>query len=63
MTTFRATAAALVGVLALSACSAEKVVDRTVDGTLFAGRTVVKTGVGAGKLVVRGTRAVVPGGE
>ena len=43
----------------LSACSTEKVVDRTIDTTLFAGKTVVKTGVGATKLVVRGTGAVV----
>lgn len=48
-----------VAVIALSACSTEKVVDRTVDTTLFAGRTVVKTGVGAGKLAVRGGNAVV----
>lgn len=55
-------AAAFAAAITLSACSTEKVVDRTVDTTLFAGKTVVKTGVGAGKLVVRGGRAVVPGG-
>lgn len=43
----------------LSACSAERVVDRSIDTTLFAGKTVVKTGVGAGKLVVRGTGAAI----
>ena len=48
--------------ITLSACSTEKVVDRTVDTTLFAGKTVVKTGVGAGKLVVRGGKADIPGG-
>ncbi|CTQ48623.1 hypothetical protein [Jannaschia donghaensis] len=47
----------------LSACSAERVVDRTVDTTLFAGKTVVKTGVGAGKLVVRGTGAAIGYGD
>lgn len=50
-------------VAGLSACSAEKVVDRTVDTTLFAGKTVVKTGVGATKLVVRGTGAALRGGQ
>lgn len=43
----------------LSACSAEKVVDNTVDGTLFVGRTAVKGVVGAGKLAVRGTGAAI----
>lgn len=49
--------------ITLSACSTEKVVDRTVDTTMFAGRTVVKTGVGAGKLVVRGGNAIVRRGS
>lgn len=48
----------------LSACSAERVMDRPVDTTLFAGKTVVKTGEGPGKLVVRGSGAVIGhGGE
>ncbi|WP_342077646.1 hypothetical protein [Yoonia sp. SS1-5] len=49
----------LTGLVFLSACSAEKVVDRSVDSALFVGRTAVKGTVGAGKLVVRGTGAVV----
>jgi len=55
-------AAVFAAAITLSACSTEKVVDRTVDTTLFAGKTVVKTGVGAGKLVVRGGKAAIPGG-
>ena len=49
----------LTGVVLLSACSAEKVVDRSVDSALFVGRTAVKGTVGAGKLVVRGTGAAI----
>ncbi|WP_371156515.1 hypothetical protein [Jannaschia sp. 2305UL9-9] len=45
--------------ITLSACSAERIVDNTVDTGLFATKTVVKTGVGAGKLVVRGVGAAV----
>lgn len=48
---------------ALSACSAERAVDTTVDVGLFAGKTVVKTGVGATKLVVRGTGAALGYGQ
>ena len=59
MTGFRMIAVAAMATAALTACSTEKVVDRTVDGALFAGRTVVKTGVGAGKLVVRGANSAV----
>ncbi|SFR36484.1 hypothetical protein SAMN04488005_0978 [Yoonia tamlensis] len=50
---------ALVGAVALSACSTEKVVDNSVDGTLFVGRAAVKGVVGVGKLAVRGTGAAV----
>ncbi|RBW42332.1 hypothetical protein DS901_16720 [Loktanella sp. D2R18] len=45
--------------ITLSACTAEKVVDNTVGGTLFVGQTAVKGAVGAGKLVVRGTGAAI----
>ncbi|GIT91119.1 hypothetical protein JANAI62_15740 [Jannaschia pagri] len=51
--------ALVVAVATLSACSTEQVVDNTVDAGLFATRTVVKTGVGAGKLVVKGGSAAV----
>lgn len=61
MTRIRVIAVAAVLLTGLAACSTEKVVDRTVDTSLFAGRTVVKTGVGAGKLAVRGTGAAVRG--
>lgn len=50
---------AVVAATALSACSTERVVDNTVDGTLFVGRTAVKGVVGAGKLAVRGTGAAI----
>lgn len=50
---------ALIATTALSACSAEKAVDRTVDGTFFVGRTAVKGVVGVGKLAVRGTGAAI----
>ena len=50
---------ALIATTALSACTAERVVDNTVDSTLFVGRTAVKGVVGAGKLVVRGTGAAI----
>ena len=49
----------LVTVVALAACSTEKVVDNSVDGTLFVGRAAVKGVVGVGKLAVRGTGAAV----
>lgn len=55
--------AATAAAMALSACSTEKVVDGTVDSTLFLGRTAVKGTVGAGKLVVRGGHRLVTGGE
>ncbi|RED12982.1 hypothetical protein [Pontivivens insulae] len=51
--------AALALVLALGACSAEQVVDNTVDGTLFVGETAVRGAVGVGKLAVRGTGAAI----
>ncbi|WP_308918077.1 hypothetical protein [Jannaschia sp. LMIT008] len=63
MTTFRRIAIVLAAVTALGACSTEKVVDNTVDATLWTGKTVVKTGVGAGKLAVRGGRALVTRGN
>ncbi len=47
------------GVVVLTACSAEKAIDNTVDASLFATRTVVKGAVGAGKLVAKGTGAAV----
>ncbi|MFG5381581.1 hypothetical protein [Yoonia sp. R2-816] len=50
---------AAIAMIALSACSTEKVVDNTVDGTLFVGRAAVKGVVGAGKLAVRGTGAAI----
>ena len=50
---------AAISMIALSACTTEKVVDNTVDGTLFVGRTAVKGVVGAGKLAVRGTGAAI----
>ena len=53
----------LAATLAVSACSTEKVVDGTVDTALFAGRTVVKAGVGAGKAVVKGGHALVTDAE
>ncbi|MHA6346916.1 hypothetical protein [Roseivivax sp. CAU 1761] len=56
LTTLCATA-----VVALTACTAEKAVDNTVDASLFATRTVVKGAVGAGKLVAKGTNAAVRG--
>ncbi|MEM9798089.1 MAG: hypothetical protein AAF919_16470 [Pseudomonadota bacterium] len=59
MTSTRFALIAAFAAMTLSACSTEKAVDRTVDTTLFAGKTVVKTGVGAGKLAVRGTNAAV----
>jgi len=49
----------LSGVVLLSACSTEKVVDTSVDSALFVGRAAVKGTVGAGKLVVRGTGAAI----
>ena len=58
MTRIRLSVAALAATASLAACSAERVVDNTVDAGLFAGRTVVKTGVGAGKMVVKGGRAL-----
>lgn len=51
-------AAALFALLALAACSTEKAVDNTVDGTLFVTRTAVKGTVGAAKLAVKGTHAL-----
>ena len=51
--------AALIGVTVLAGCTTEKVVDNTVDASLFATRTVVKGTVGAGKLAVKGTSAAV----
>ncbi|WGH77607.1 hypothetical protein [Jannaschia ovalis] len=59
MTRFAKSAAALALIAGLAACSTEKVVDRSVDTGLFATRTLVKTGVGAGKVVVKGGGAVV----
>ncbi|WP_179380218.1 hypothetical protein [Jannaschia marina] len=56
---FTRIALAVALVAGVSACSAERVVDNTVDAGLFATKTVVKTGVGAGKLVVRGTHAAL----
>ena len=58
MTTMRAFALiAATGLLA--ACSTEQVVDNTFDAGAFATKTVVKAGVGAGRLVVRGGQAVL----
>jgi len=53
------TVLAVAAILAMSACSAEKVVDNTVDGTLWVGQAAVKGVVGTGKLVVRGTGAAI----
>lgn len=44
---------------ALAGCSGEKIVDRTVDSTLWVGKTAVKGTVGAGKLAVRGAGRVL----
>ncbi len=52
--------AALVGaIVALSACSTERVVDNTVDATGFVTKTAVKGTIGAGRLAVKGAKAVV----
>lgn len=45
----------LAAATALSACSGEQIVDRSVDSTLWVGKTAVKGTVGAGKIVARGT--------
>ncbi len=58
-TTFARTVMILTGIVFLSACSAEKVVDRSVDGGLFIANTAVKGAVGATKLAVRGTGAAI----
>lgn len=58
-TTFVRTVMILISIALLSACSTEKVVDRSVDSALFVGRTAVKGTVGAGKLVVRGAGAAI----
>ncbi|MCK0167593.1 hypothetical protein MWU52_08545 [Jannaschia sp. S6380] len=55
--------AVLLLAFALSACSAERAVDRTVDSTLWVGKTAVKGTVGAGKMVVRGGHALVTSEE
>ena len=49
----------IAAVLGLSACSAEKAFDNTVDGTLWVGKTAVKVGAGAVKLGAKGTAAAV----
>ena len=51
------------GAAVVSACSAERVVDRTVDGTLWVGKTAVKGTVGAGKVAARGIHSAVDGDE
>ena len=48
--------AALLTLMVMAACLTEKVVDNTVDASLFATKAVVKTTVGAGKLAVKGTK-------
>ncbi|MEM7643940.1 MAG: hypothetical protein AAF366_15640 [Pseudomonadota bacterium] len=50
-------------VAALSACSAGQIVDNTADAAAVTTRAVVQTGVGATKLVYRGGKALIPGGE
>ncbi|KIT15857.1 hypothetical protein [Jannaschia aquimarina] len=47
----------------VAACSTEQVVDNTVDTTFWTGKTVVKTGIGAGKLAVKGGHAIATRGE
>ena len=44
--------------LTLQGCAATAVADAAVSTTVFAGKTVVKGTVGAGKLVYRGGKAV-----
>lgn len=58
-TRFVRTAMLFLGFALLSACSVEKAVDHSVDSALFVGRAAVKGTVGATKLVVRGTDAVI----
>ena len=52
--------AAIVGAaFVLSACSAERAVDNTVDATGFVVKTATKSAIGAGKFVVKGTKKAV----
>ncbi len=51
------TVIALTAFTGLTACTTEKVVDNTVDASLFVGKTAVKTTVGVGKLAVKGTNS------
>lgn len=52
-------ALALAAVVGLSACSSGQVIDNTVDVAGGATKVVAKSVVGAGKLAVRGTKALV----
>lgn len=56
MTSIRTRIFAVVALAALAACSTEKTVDNTVDGTLWVANTAVKGTVGAAKLAVKGTK-------
>jgi len=53
----------LAAATAVSGCSGEQMVDRTVDSTLWVGKTVVKGTVGAGKLAVRGAGKAMGSGR
>ncbi|WGW04358.1 hypothetical protein [Tropicibacter oceani] len=49
---------AVLAAVALSACSAEKAFDNTVDATLWTGKTAVRAGAGVVKLGAKGAGAV-----
>jgi hypothetical protein len=51
--------AALIGAaFTLSACSADRAIDNTVNGTGFVVKTAAKGAVGAGKLAYKGVKKV-----
>lgn len=52
-------ALALTAVVGLSACTSDQVIDNTVGVTAGATKAVAKGAVGAGKLAVKGGKALV----
>lgn len=50
---------ALAALVAVAACSSEKIADNTTDAVVFTGKTIVRGAVGAGKLVYKGAAAGV----